>query len=148
MDSILLLISNSFSLFSRIMDTVPVGITITFLFPSLYHSLTRSKYLSLFKPSFIFTQCSAETAKSSRRKVFFSYHSILGLVFLPGLLFLFLFYFFENFLIPALADGFSMEFESPGLFTVFWPTLTIMYFGWSPLILLFPSLLISLLILW
>ena len=28
---------------------------------------------------------------------------------------------------------------SPGLFSVFWPISTLLYFGWSPLILLFPS---------
>ena len=38
--------------------------------------------------------------------------------------------------------------KSPGLFSVFLLILIILSFGWSPLVLLFPSFLVSLLILW
>ena len=62
------LISNSDSLFSKPLVTVPsaptiVGITVTFIFHSFFNPLARSEYWSLFSPSFIFTQWSAGTAK-------------------------------------------------------------------------------------
>ena len=38
--------------------------------------------------------------------------------------------------------------KSPGLFSVFWPISIILLFGWSPLVLLFQSRQVSLIILW
>ena len=38
--------------------------------------------------------------------------------------------------------------KSPGLFSVLWPTPIMLYFGWSPLVHLFSSLLVPVLILW
>ena len=47
---------------------------------------------------------------------------------------------FWEFFTPALADGFSLVtsslLKSPGLFSVFWPISIMLYFGWSPLVLL------------
>ena len=60
MDSILPRISNSSSPFSRLMVTVPsaytmIGIILTPMVHNLFSSLARSKYLSIFLLSFIFT---------------------------------------------------------------------------------------------
>ena len=54
-----------------LLETVPsspttIGITVTFIFDSLFSSLARSKHLFIFSLSYIFTQSSTETAKSSR----------------------------------------------------------------------------------
>ena len=38
--------------------------------------------------------------------------------------------------------------KSPGLFSVFWPILIILLFGWSPLVILFPTPSVPLPILW
>ena len=44
---------------------------------------------------------------------------------------------FWEFFTPAIADGFSLDSEwqqvssFPGLFSVFWPISTMLYFGWS-----------------
>ena len=72
--SILSLISNSSSFLSKIWDTIPttsstIGITVTLLFNSFFSSLAR--YLSIFSLSFISTQYSTGTAKSSRQQAFF-----------------------------------------------------------------------------
>ena len=69
------LISNSSSTFTNPSMTVPsaaiiIGITVTFMFHSVFSSLARSRYLSLFSPSFNFTLWSAGTAKSMIRQVF------------------------------------------------------------------------------
>ena len=61
--------SNPPASFSNLLKTVPSapttnGITVTFIFHRYFSSLARSKYLSIFSISFIFTLCSAGTAKS------------------------------------------------------------------------------------
>ena len=71
---ILSLISISSNLLSKPLGTIPsvpttIGITITFY--SFLCSLARSKYLSVFSPSFIFTLLSAGTLKSSGWQVCF-----------------------------------------------------------------------------
>ena len=72
---ILPLISNSSSLFSRPLRTVAstpttIGITITFIFHSLFSSLARSKYLSIISVSFIFTVVCLK-GKNTKWQVFF-----------------------------------------------------------------------------
>ena len=73
---ILPLIFNSPSLSSKAFGTIPstpitMGITVTFMFHSFLCSLARSKYLSNFLLSFIFTQWLARMAKSTRQLLFF-----------------------------------------------------------------------------
>ena len=61
---------------------------------------------------------------------------------------------YSEFFTSVLADGLSLEFvtasvpKSPGLFSVFWLISVMLLFGWSPLVFLFPSHPVSLLILW
>ena len=67
--SVFSLISNSSSLFPKPLRTVPstpttIGITVTFMFHSVFSFLARSKYLSSFLLSFIFNLLFVETAKS------------------------------------------------------------------------------------
>ena len=50
---------------------VTIGINVTFMFHSLFNSLARSRYLSLFSDSFSFIQWSARTAKSTTLQIFF-----------------------------------------------------------------------------
>ena len=69
--SVLPLRFSSPTLFSRPLGTVPtapttIGITITFMFHSFSSSLARSRYLSIFSPSFTFTLLSAGITKSTR----------------------------------------------------------------------------------
>ena len=54
--------------------SITIGITVTFMFHSFISSLTRSKYLSFFSLSLIFTQWSAGTANSTilQAQFFFS----------------------------------------------------------------------------
>ena len=47
------------------------GITVTFMFPIFFNSLTKSRYLSFFLVSFNFTLWSAEIEKSIIRQVIF-----------------------------------------------------------------------------
>ena len=68
------LISKSSSPFTKplgiILSTlIIIGITITFIFHSFFSSLARSKYLSLFLLSLIFTLWSAGMAKSTIQQV-------------------------------------------------------------------------------
>ena len=84
--TILPLISNSGSLFSKPLGTVfsapiIIGITVTFMFDSFFSSLARCKYLSIFLLSFIFTLQSARTAKSTRWQVLIFCLLTLGLTF-------------------------------------------------------------------
>ena len=70
------LISKSFCSFTNPLGNIPsapatIGITIIFMFHSFFRSLARSRYLSLFSPSFDLTQCSARTAKSTVQQVLF-----------------------------------------------------------------------------
>ena len=70
------LINNSSSLFSKTVGTFPnattiISITFTFIFHCLFCPLARSKYLSIFSFSFIFTLCSTRTALSIRWQVHF-----------------------------------------------------------------------------
>ena len=80
------LISNSSSPLIKPLGIDPstpttIGIAVTFIFHSIFSSLARSKYLSLFSFSLIFTLWSAGMAKSTIRLVLFifNYH------FWPGL---------------------------------------------------------------
>ena len=63
-------IFNSSSPLSEHLETVPItplaiGITANFMFHSIFSSLARSKYLSLFSFSLIFTLWSTKTEKST-----------------------------------------------------------------------------------
>ena len=74
---ILSLISNSFSLFFKLLGTIPRApttnsITVTLMFHSIFSSLARSKYLFIFLLSFIFPLWSARMAKSAWWQVLFS----------------------------------------------------------------------------
>ena len=76
MVSILPSISNCSSLLSRLLETVssaltPIGITIARTFYSFFNSMARSKYLSIFLLSFMYTLWYTGMAKSRRRPVFF-----------------------------------------------------------------------------
>ena len=73
-------ISNSFNPLTKPLRTIPstpiiIGITVNFLFHSLFSSQIRSKYLSLF--SFFPTLWSARTAKSTIRQVLFFFLLII-----------------------------------------------------------------------
>ena len=68
--------SKSSSPFSKPLVTVPnapitIGIFVTCMFHSFFHSLARSTYLSFFSHSFSFILWSAGTAKSTILKVLF-----------------------------------------------------------------------------
>ena len=70
------LTSNSSNPFSNPFVTVPdtpitIGIIVTRMFHSFFHSLARSRYLSFFSLSFRFILWSARTAKSTILQVFF-----------------------------------------------------------------------------
>ena len=54
-----------------IVPTALIGITVTFMFNSVFSSLAKTRYLSLFSVSFIFTPWSACTAKSTFRQVLY-----------------------------------------------------------------------------
>ena len=76
MVSIFPLISSSPSLFSRSWGTVPmtqttIGINITFIFYSFFSFLARSRYLSSFSISFVFTLRFTGMAESSWWQVLF-----------------------------------------------------------------------------
>ena len=69
-------ISKSFSPCTNHLVTVPrvpitIGIIITFMFNSVFNSLARSRYLSLFSHSFNFTLWSAGIVKSTILQVLF-----------------------------------------------------------------------------
>ena len=71
-----LVISKSSTPCTNPLVTVPgapitIGIIITFMFHSFFHSLARSRYLSFFSDSFNFTLWSARTAKSTILQVLF-----------------------------------------------------------------------------
>ena len=75
-------ISNSSNPFINPLVTVPsapitISITFIFIFHSLFSSLERSRYISLFSPSFSFTLRSASIAKSSIRQVFWGFFFFL-----------------------------------------------------------------------
>ena len=114
MVSIRLLISNSYSPFPKplvAVATAPVaiGITVTLMFHNTLCSLARSKYLSLFPFSLIFTQWFTERAKFTKRQVLF-------LVF-------FFFLFCELSLILAFRSGLSdlLVYQNPREFYYFPP---------------------------
>ena len=76
MVSALLLISKFSSPFNKPLVIIPstpitIGINVTFLFHSFFSSLAKSKYLSLFSLSFIFTLRSHRTVKSTILLVLF-----------------------------------------------------------------------------
>ena len=50
---------------------ITISVTFTFMFHNLFNSLARSRYLSLFSPSFSFTLRSARTPKSNIQQVLF-----------------------------------------------------------------------------
>ena len=87
--------SKSSSPFSNPLVTVPnapitIGIIVTCMFHSFFHSLARSRYLSFSSHSFSFILWSAGTAKSTILQVyffffFFFFWLLLSLVFWPGL---------------------------------------------------------------
>ena len=73
---LILLISNFSWLFAKPLRIVPsapttISITVTLMFHSFFSSPARSKYLSIFSLSFIFTVWSAGTVKSLRSVVLF-----------------------------------------------------------------------------
>ena len=75
-------IFNSSSILTKPSRTVPgtpitIGIIITFMFHSFFNPLARSKYLSLFSFSLIFTLWSTEMAKSTIQQVLFFLLSII-----------------------------------------------------------------------
>ena len=77
MVSIFLLISNSSSLLSNYLGTVPnaptnTDIPVTLMIHSFFCSQARSKYMAIFSLSFIFTLWSIGTTKSTWRPVLFS----------------------------------------------------------------------------
>ena len=91
------LIFNSFSPFTNPLGTVlsapiTIGIIVTFMFHSVFCTLARSSYLSLFSFSFDFTLWSAGTAKTTIRQV-------------PFLFFSFSFFFFFFFLLTVTRSG-------------------------------------------
>ena len=57
-----------------------IGIIVTFMFHSFFHSLARSRYLSLFSHSFRFILWSAGTAKSTNLQIFFSFFFLFFLL--------------------------------------------------------------------
>ena len=59
---------------------ITISITVTIMFLSFFISLIRSRYLSLFPPSFNFTVRSARTVTPSIRRVLFFCWLSLGLV--------------------------------------------------------------------
>ena len=76
MVSILPLVSSSPNLFSIFMESISkthntVGIIVIFMFHNYFCSVPRSKYLSRFSISFIFTLMCWETTKFSRWQVYF-----------------------------------------------------------------------------
>ena len=74
------LISNFCSLLMKPLETVsnaPIGISFTLMFHSFFSSPARSKYLSLFLFSLIFTLWSAGTTKSSILLVLFYFLLII-----------------------------------------------------------------------
>ena len=80
--------SKSSSPFSNPNAPITIGIIVTCMFHSFFNSLARSRYLSLFSHSFSFILWSTGTAKST----------ILQVTFLRVFM-------------PALNDGFTLEFE-------------------------------------
>ena len=50
---------------------ITIGTIVTFMFPSFFNSLARSRYLSLFSHSFSFILWSAETTKSTILQILF-----------------------------------------------------------------------------
>ena len=131
--TILLLISNASSFFSKPFRTVPsapttIGITITRIFHRLFSSLARSRYLSLFLFSFILTLWPVGTAVSTRQQVIviiiianFLHHLnwwsfigvwvIVSLLISPELLLLLLFFFFFSLLLLLLLFYFFESFS-------------------------------------
>ena len=100
--------SKSSSPFSNPFVTVPnapitIGIIVTSMFRSFFNSLARSRYLSFFSHSFSFILWSAGTTKSTMLKVLF--------FFVDYYYYCYYYLIFFRFLTPALADGFSLEFE-------------------------------------
>ena len=84
------LISKSSIPLINLLVTVPsapiiIGITVTFIFQSLFSSLAKSTHLTLFSLSFSFTLWSAGTLKSTIWQVLFFYWLSLGLVVWPRL---------------------------------------------------------------
>ena len=89
--------SKSSSPFSNPLVTVSnapitIGIIVTFMCHSFFHSLARSKYLSFFSHFFSFILWSAGTAKSTILQVLF-----------------FFFFFFFSFLLIIIRSGFLVE---------------------------------------
>ena len=87
------LFSDSFSLFTTLLGIVPsaqtiIGFRVTFMFHRFFTSLARSRYLSLFSFSFIFTLWSVGTAKSTIGQVLFFCRLSPCLVVRPNCLYL------------------------------------------------------------
>ena len=84
------LISDSSNPFTNPLVTIPsapitIGITVIFMFNSFFNFLARSRYLSLFSPSFNFTLLSTGTAKYTIEHVPVNCWLSLGLVVWPRL---------------------------------------------------------------
>ena len=119
---------------------ITVGITLTFMFYSLFSSLARSKYFSLVSFSLIFPMWSAETAKSSCRQVYFFFvksRLLCGDPFVLQIIIIIIIYSFRVFHISVSWWLFTGDWvtasllKSPGLFSVFWAFSIMLLFGWS-----------------
>ena len=125
---------------------ITIGITVTFMFHSFFHSLARSGYLYFFSVSLNFTLRSAGTA------IF----TILNVLFSFVVDYYYYYYYYYCSLIRAFHISDSRWFftkvwvtasllKSPGLL-VFWKFSTMLSFGWSPLVCQPPSPLVPLVI--
>ena len=77
--------SKSSRLINNLLVTVPkasitIGIIVTFMLPSFFNSLARSRYVSLFSYSFSFILWSTGTEKSTVLQIFFSFFFFFFLI--------------------------------------------------------------------
>ena len=130
----LLLISKSFSLYFKFLETVPStqstsDITVTLMFHTFHRFLATSKSLSIFRFSFIFLLWSTEKANIIIIIILSTYTSISWWT-------------FTGVWLTASVP------KSPELFSVYRLILMKLLFGWFPLVLLFPYPTHSVSVLW
>ena len=129
--------SKSSSPFSNPLFTVPIapitiGIIVTCMFHSFFNSLSRSRFLSFLSHSFSFILWSARAAKSTILQV-------------SSFLLIIIIYSLRVFHISVSWWSFTGVWvkanllQSPELFSIFWPFLIMVSFGWSPLVRQLPS---------